>query len=808
MRLSDIVQAARSLARTPWYAAALAGVIALSMALSTTVFAIVDGALFKPLPYRASGQLFAISTGWSKLAEPSRRFGIVSPAEFDDWRRTLPDVQMSAFYVGDTRFVGEREFVSSARVDASFFEVIGMWPALGGFAPGDFELTGPIRPAIVTHGFWRQRLGGDPSAIGRTLSNNAGEGVRVVGILPADFVFPFPSARFSPVLLTPLVPATPRSQGGSVQALVRVLPSMTARETAERLSVLAAQWAAAHPPTPGRPEMNERARILRSPFDRVGLDPIRSALTSDLSEKAWVVFAAAAAVVLLGCLNVAGLTIARMRDRWRDLAVRRSLGARNVDLIRLLAVESSLIVATGAAAGVAGAYGMLSMTLRLLGPSYLVVLKPAAIDLRVLAFAVGTAVCAVAFVTLLSARAASRVDLRRAIAEGGGTTRRERARVSIVTLEVALALVVTVGGALVAGSLLRVWNEDPGFDTRWAALISMSAPEGASAAMIEELVSDIIHMPGVDHAGGSAHPILEHAFNGSEFDGPAGTTEMPPGSRFPIEGVPVTHGYFEAAGLPLRDGRAPTAAEFVSGSPVIVVTETVARHYWPGRRAVGQSLLNNGREYAVVGVVPDARFMSLDLEPQGEIYWPVAAMVRPSISGVLLRFDAGAPAPLSSVVNDLRQRCPSCWIRNAQMLTDALAGTIRPRRFSAWLFSAFGAAALVIVGTGLLGLVAMATNRRTREIGIRMALGATRANVLGQLLREQVAAVSLGICAGGLVAAWLVRFVESYLYKTSVYDPSSWTAAIAALLLVAAAGAFVPSRHASRIDPIQALKAE
>jgi len=806
---AEFSQALRSLRRTPWYSLTVVGVIALGMALSTTVFAIVDGALFKPLPYRESRRLFAVSTGWSELAEPFRQLGSISPAQFHEWRTALPDLQLTAFYALDSQAVGVHDFVGSARIDAAFFDVIGTRPVAGGFAPADFEALTPIRPALITHGFWQRRFGGDPSAIGRSLVGDQGRGIRVAGILPADFVFPFPAGgRFVPEVLTPRVDVTPRPMGSSLKALVRLERSMSPEDASARLSAEAAAWAAAHPAAPGPPGLPERSRILRSPFDRVGLDPIHSALTSILSEKAWVVFAAAAALVLLASLNATSLVIARIRDRWRDLAVRRALGARYADLVRGIAVENAVLVTAATLVGVAAAGPLLTVTLRLLGGGYLVVLKPPTVDARVLAYSAVIAVSCVAFVTLFSARAAVRAGLRPAIAQGGGTTSRERGRISIVSVEIAVALVIAVAGALVAGSLMRVWGEDPGFDTRDTALLSISQPSGASASEIEDLVATVGRIPGVVRAGGTGHLVLERAFNGSEFDRPSGVSPAEPGSGFPIESVPVTHGFLEAAGLQPIDGRLPTDAEFISGAPVIVVTATVARQYWPGQRAVGQTLANRGRDYAVVGLVPDVRLMSLDLEAQGEIFWPVAAMTRPVIGGMIVRLEPGGRRALAAVANEVVQRCPKCWFRSAQMLTDALADTIRPRRFSAWLFSAFGVAALLIVGTGILGLAAMTTNRRTREIGVRMALGATRLDVMRQILREQVMAVAIGLVAGGMVAAWLVRFVTSYLYQISVYDTRSWAMAIAALLVVAGLGALLPAARASRIDPVRALRVE
>ena len=808
MRLHEITQAMRLLRRAPWYAAALGFVIVLGIALSAAAFAIVDGALFKPLPYRDSSRLFAISTGWSKLAEPFRTLGTISAARMQDFQRTVPDVRMTAFFVGDWQVVGVRDVVSSARVDATFFDVIGVSPAIGGFTAADFQSKTPVRPAILTHRLWQRRFGGDPSVVGRTLLGEDGEGIRIAGVLPADFVFPYPAGgQFAPELLVPRIDATPPSQGASLNALVRLAPAVDVQDAAAQLSRAAADWAASHPPRAMPADLPERTRILRSPFDRVGLEPVHAALTGRLRDQAWLAFAVAVALVLLASLNAASLAMARARDRWRDVALRRALGARYLDLVRALAIENGIVVTVAAALGVAAAGPLVTMTLRLIGDSYLVMIKPPAIDARVVAFSALVAAGCVAFVTMLAARAAAGASLRDTLAQGGGATHRSRGAMAIAGVEVAVALVIAVAAALVAGSLLRVWQEDPGFATRETALLSMSAPAGASAADIEALVAAVNRMPGVRRAGAAGHLILEKAFNGSVFDRPSGVPAREPGG-FPIESVPVTHGFLEASGLTILDGRVPTDTEFINGAPIIVVSETAAREYWPGQRAVGQTLTNRGREYTVAGVVPDARLMSLDLEPQGAIYWPVAAMPRPLIAYMLVSLESADDDQLAAVVREVIRQCPTCWFRDAQMLTDALAGTIRPRRFSAWLFASFGLAALLIVGTGILGLVAMTTTRRTREIGIRMALGATPFHVVRQFLAEQLTAVTLGLVAGGAVAAWLVRFVSVHLYKMTVYDARAWIAAIAALLIVAVLGALLPSWRASRIDPVRALRVE
>jgi predicted permease len=809
----SVTQALRSLWRTPWYVVTVVLVIAVSLALNAAVFAIVDGTLFKPLPYPERDRLFGVTMGYSKLAEPMRSQPVVSAATLAEWRNALPGVKMTGFNAGTGWPVGVHDTVPAAQVDGAFFDVLGQRPIAGGFEPGDFRDQGRVRSAIISYGLWQRKFGGSSSAIGQVLLDETGKGIRVAGILPQDFLFPYPAgAIWKPELLVGRIETSPPSKGLSLVVLTRLGRDQSLGDVLRRLEAVFAEQRTSRPTPALPPGTSARMQVVRAGYDRIALEPIDHALTGELRTLALAVFAAATTLVLLACLNIAGLTIARVRERWRSLVTRRSLGARTVDLVALLALENAVVVTIGALVGLAGAQVMLSMTLRLMG-GFMLVIKPPELDWRVLAYVALASVGCIALVTGLSARAIARTGLRTALSEGGSTTPRERGRISIVSVQIAMALVLTVGGALVAGSLMRVWNEDSGFEIRNTAVLSLSAPSGSSAADIEALVDDVAHLPGIAHAGGTNHLLLESGFNGSEFDRPAGIPDRMLGKQlgddiFPIESVPITHGFLEAAGLHPIEGRLPSDAEFLSGAPVVVVTSTVAREYWPGQRAVGQTLLRKGRPFEVVGVVADARFMSLDLEAQGEIYFSITAASRTALGNVLVQFTHADAGSLGPVVSGIIQHCPKCWLRSAQMMTSALGTSIRPRQFRAWLFSMFGIAALVIVGAGILGLVAMATNRRTREIGIRMALGATPAGVVRQIVREQLAPIGVGLMCGGLVAAWATRFVEASLYKTPIYDPWSWTAAVLVLLGIAVAGALIPSRRASRIDPVKALRTD
>lgn len=802
-RRGEVKQAWRSLARTPWYAFAVAGVIALTMALTTTVFAIVDGVLFKPLPYRDVNRIFGVTTGYFKVPDSVGSSGVVSQFDVDAWRAALPPGALAAFISqGGSLTPGTDPRVPFARVDAAFFDVIGVKPLVGGFVAGDFLAAAAIQPAIITHGYWARRFGADPAVIGRTVLGEGGAGFRIAGILPADFVFP----HYLPIdAITPLVRQDRPSRGSSLHVLVRLPEALSEEAASTRMLAATTELAATWPSPPLPPNAPERRRLMSGHFDLTRLTPIRAAITEVWSPTSWAVFWAAMALVALAAANVTGLALARLRDRWRELALRRSLGAGYADLARLLAIEHTLVIGAGTAVGIWAAHPALDAIVNLMSKNSQF-LKTPAIDLRVFVFAGLTAAACIALITVVSARAASRSTVRQAIVEGGTTTRRMRGGTLIVGVQVALALVVAVGGALVSGSLLRVLKEDPGFDMDRAAILIVHPRVRPAPAEAEQLVDGLRQLPGIAHIGGVDQTVLDLSFGGNDFVRPTGVplTTL-------VESMTMTADYLPAAGLATVAGRLPTQTEFESGAPVAVVSEMVAQQYWPGQSAVGQSLVNGvngGRAFTVVGVVKEARYVTLEMEPQGTIYWPLAAKPTAFPYFTLVRFTRDGRASLSDVVTAITARCSVCSVTSSQMLTDALHATIKPRLFNAWLFSSFGVAALVIVGTGILGLVAMTTNRRTREIGIRMALGATGPKVVRQILREHVGAVAAGLLAGGVVAAWAVRLVSANLYKTPIYDGWAWVSAVGALIVVAALGAWMPSRRVSRLDPVQTLRVE
>ncbi len=347
----EIHRAARSLRAAPWYAAAVIVVIGLSMALAATALAIVDGVLFKVVPYPAGDRLYAVTAWNASRGEPARRLSFVAPADVRAWTGAIPDDLLTAFTIGGIEIIGENETARSAGVDSRFFDVLGVTPLAGGFHPSHFVAPTPIRPAVLTYGFWQSRFAGERAVLGRRFTDSRGQGIEVVGILPPDFVFPHWSASVQPSVLTPNVDGPQdqaASEGRSLAALVR-LTGRAAMDAERRLTAATQDRAAT---LPGRAETTQ--------FDRVRLDPIRLALTGSVRATSWTVFSIATALLVLACLNVTGLGIARIRDRSRDLELRRALGAGTPDLVRLLLAENGLVVAAGTALGIGLAYPMLA----------------------------------------------------------------------------------------------------------------------------------------------------------------------------------------------------------------------------------------------------------------------------------------------------------------------------------------------------------------------------------------------------------------------------------------------------------------
>jgi putative ABC transport system permease protein len=705
-------------------------------------------------------------------------------------------------------FTGFRQHSRNiADVQPNFFHVIGVQPAIGGFAADDFAGPAPrVAPRIITNEVFRSQFGGDPGAIGRVVvvDPSSGSGYRIVGVMPRGFVFP--ANRFSVGYLTPLI----GGPSSTFNQIIAKLPSgVTARELETRVIGARTTFDGSRQSRDGSPNL---------PIDQVRVEPLGRALGAASRPLFLALLAAAALLVTIAALNASSLMAARSVDRVRELAVRRALGATSVDIGRLLFMEAALLVGSGTILGLMIAAPLLRFTAGLL-PEDLALFRSAAIDWRVAAF--GAAVTAVLAILVTV------WPFRLAIA-GGVTPGHERSVTGqarsrgwrlVVTAQVGVALVLTVGGSLLVGSLLSVYAQTPAINTHsvlsipvqflgMTGKVGREAPERATR--VEALLDRVRTVPGVDAVALTGYDLLEHAYQGASFAAP--TTALLPVKATVMHAV--TADFYRVIQPHVVAGRLPTDLELAHNDPVLVVSQLVASRFWPNATALGQTLTDPGRRdktamtFTVVGVVKDVRWAAWDEEALGTVYGPYALLARQTNSAVLIHTTANRSRVTAEALRVMGETDALLRIGRVMPLEDLFVDSVRPRRFQAWLFGAFAFASLFVAGLGILGQLAMSTARRTREVGIRMACGATRGSIARLILREQLVPVAAGLIAGGLGAAWAVQFVKSYLYQITSSDPRVWIAATSLILLTAAIGAMIPALRASRTDPIQSLRGE
>jgi predicted permease len=806
-KVYDARQVLRALRHRPWYALSIIIVTALGFALLTSVFAVVDGVLFKPLGYPAEERLFAIQFSSTR----DKRANAVSAEDLVNWAAAAPGAAFTGFLAQpylDMNAALNATAVGHALVQPNFFDVIGVRPAVGGFTPEDFQPTSSrIEPRIVTADVFRSRFGGDPHVLGRTIVADPtnGFGYRIVGIMPRAFVFP--SDKTTVGYLAPYRDRTPPR---------RDLPEVVARVSGGigpqqvRVRVLALASTA----TGASIDRNDPT------FDRVDVRPLGRVLGAGSRSLFEAILIATVLIVAVAALNASSLMSARALDRGQELAVRRALGATVIDLGRLLLLEALILIGAGAALGLAAATPLLRLGLHLL-PEDLVLFRPAAIDGRVAVFAglAGALLACVATIWPLR-----RATTKSAYGLAPGRSGTERARSAgwrlVVIVQVAAALVLTVAGALVVCSLLTVYAQTQAITTsgvitiealfHGSGLVGVSGRVSTERAVRANAVLDRLRLlPGVESVAATAAELLDGGSSSPWFKVPATATR----GRLNTDMQAVTADYYRVVRPHLVAGRLPTEAELALDAPVIVVSEGVARKYWPDTTALGQTLQDNGtngkdgQTFTVVGVVKDVRWWSWDQET-AQIYGPYALLARSPMPTFLIRTSASPGRVIQDALGAIGTVDPLLQPVRAAMLDDLFVDSVRPRRFRAWLFGSFAFASLVVAGIGIFGQLAMSIARRTREVGIRLACGATPVRIVRQLVTEQLGPVAIGLASGGLLAAWTVRFVKSYLYQLTAYDAHVWTAAIAVMLITAAIGTLLPALRASRIDPTVALREE
>ena len=815
--LQDLRYALRSLLQRPGFTLVAALTLALGIGANSAIFSVLHGVLLRPLPYADPAAIVLPHTRWS--ANPRGPFSL--PEYFDLREQTQALDRVGAYSNGTLTLTGagEAERLRAGYVTADALPVLGVAPVLGrGFTA---EEDAPGRPAVVVlgDGLWRRRFGGDPAIVGRTLTLDDIP-TTVIGIMPPGFQLPSHYAVPGMELWTllQLDPATNRSERGGhwLEVVGRLHPGLAVEAADWEVAALVAGMVRQYPY-----EYQQDFGGFAVPAMEESVGRIRPVLV--------LLMGAVGLLLLIACANVASLLLARAEARQREIAVRAALGARSGRLVRQLLTESLVLAAAGGGAGVLLA-SWLVHALVAAAPPTLPRLESIGLDGWSVAFAAVLSLGTGLLFGLAPALHAAGPNLFLMLTDGGraGTAGRQRQRLrrGLVVAQIALALVLLVGAGLLIQSFARLRGVDPGFvpDGLLTARLELSPvryPRNDQIrAFYEELVRRLEQVPGVAAvATVKALPMTQLELGDWSFV-EEGRHSLPPR---PADWVlanwqAVSPGYFETMRIPLLQGRDVAAADRVGAPGVAIVNRTLARRAWPGGDALGKRILLGGGASdsvwrTVIGVAGDVRHRGLDVEPQPEIYLPHAQF--PAGTGtalrtlrLVLRSERDPVALTSAVRAAVASLDPDLPLAEVQTMEEAMGSWAAERRLTMLLVAGFAVVAIVLGGVGIYGVMAHMVAQRTREIGIRIAVGAVPREILALVLRQGAWLAGLGIAAGTLAGLGAARLLSGLLYGIAPTDVPTFLATAVLLAAVAAAASLLPAVRATRIDPIEALRAE
>jgi predicted permease len=798
----DVRYAVRLLRRAPGFAAAAILTFALGIGATTAIFSIVDAAVLRPLPYPEPDRLVTVS-----LHNPTsgRRATAMMPRDFLDWRERAQPLEAIAATAGGAMTLlgtGEPEEVSIARVTADFFAVFRVVPALGRpFTEAD-EFPAADRVAIISHRFWQTRFGGADDVVGRSVTLDTTP-YEIVGVLPGTFVWPAGASQPSPIFLPRAFRDEDRQYGVlqsmGFSATARLRRGVSIEEAVASLSRLQEQLDVQH-------------QSFNKGYTQVELTPLLERYVGNARRWMVTLLGAVAFVLLIACANVANLVLAYATARVRELTVRAALGASRARVARQLLAESLLLSTLGAAVGLAVAWWGLAL-LRAAMPATIPRAADIGLDLRVLGFTTLVAVATGILCGVLPALHGSRVDLITGLKSGsatGATPRNsQRTRHALAWAEIALAVVLLVGAGLFISSFARLLQVDRGFDPSGVTSFGVTLPRtsGEDRTLMPAVLDAMRAVPGVQVAlaAGSSGPY-EGGF--SSFPARIVGRPLEPGrGGEQVRFRKVSEGYVELLRIPVRRGRSFTEAD-AGGPPVALVNEAAARQFWPGGEAIGGLFEVERVTYEVVGIVGDIRYFNPALPPEPELFLHYQHGQYGAWATFMVRSLGGGPDMPPAVKEAIWSVAPGRAIAGVTTAEESFGRVTAARRFNMLLMTLFAALALVIAATGIYGVIAFVVGQRTREIGIRVALGARSGEVVGQFVRQGAVVLLTGIAAGAAGAWALAHTVEAFLFEVQPREPLVFGAVAALLGLVGLVACWLPARRAARVDPLTALRAE
>ncbi len=802
--LQDIRFAFRSLARTPGFTAVIILTLALGMGVNTAIFSVLNGVLFRPLDYDEPDRVMTL---W----ESSPQLGIdqeqVAGDTYRDWRDQARSFEsMAAYRYGGHILsdVDEPERISTVAVSPSLFRVLGVVPALGRTFTAFDDETEDEYLAILSHGLWARRFGSDTGIIDSVIRLDDNP-YTVVGVMPQGFEFPPDDSDVA--VWTPLI-VNPRSASVRAMRVYNVVGRLTEQATPEQaraeLDAIAAEIARQYPDS----NKGWGANITSAHEQLVG----------DTKPLLAVLGGAAGLVLLIGCVNITNLMLARSSAQEREFAIRATLGAGRHRLIRRSLVESLTLAGIGGTVGLIFAFWGVGF-LRGVIPDNVPRLGEIQIDLTVLAFTAAASLIAGLLFGLVPAVRAMRPSLSEVLQEGGrgafGGRRSRRLLDVMVAVEVALALLLLVGAGLLIRSFSSLLDVDPGFRTTGVVTVALSLPEStypdrpSMVRFFNELVDHTAELPGVEAAG--AVTALPMSSVGMDFDLPfqiPGLESASPSERPRADYRSVIPGYFSALGIPLVRGRLIDDFDREENRPVMVINETMAELYFADVDPIGRILgVPMAGQIEIIGVVGDVRHSGLGSETRPEMF--VSYEQFPLRDMHVVAYSRNDPDRVIAAVREqIATLDPGLPITSVATMEELISGSLAQPRFNMVLLIGMAACALALAGVGIYGVTSYSVGQRTNEIGIRMALGADAGHTMKLVVSQALLFVLAGVALGAVGSFGVNRLITGLLFGVTANDPTTLITVVLLLLAVASGAAFVPARRATRVDPIVTLRRE
>ena len=794
--LRDARYGVRQLTKSPGFAVVAILTLALGIGATSAMFSVINGVLLRPLPFPEPDALVLVN----EIVPQYGRFS-VAPATFLDWRAQNTSFErIVALQNGSASIAGANgaERITNALVSWDFFDLARVQPMLGRTFKPEEDVPGKNDVVIVSHGMWQQRFGGDRNIVGRTATLN-GAAATIIGVMPPAFQFPSGAQYWAPIALNQVK----ASRGGHFLAVIaRLRPGVTVTQASTEMKMISERLARQYP----KESADESAEVVAL------LDQI----VGDARQSLLALLGAVGVVILIACANVANLLLVRASVREKEIAIRTALGAGRARLVRQMLAESLVLAVGGGALGMLFAYLVLR-PIQTLSAGSIPRVQGISIDGTVLLFAIAVTVATGIIFGLAPAWQASRAGIAAIMKEGGrssSTGGGRWMRSALLVVEVALSIVLLVGAVLLLRSFARVTRVDPGFQADHVLAFRVALPavsygeDHNRIAFFDQLITRLEQLPDVRSAG----MIQTLPMRGDYFlsFSVQGRPEPRPGDEPSANHRVVSPHYFSALGIPLKRGRLFTEQDAETSPMVAVIDEAFVARHFPNEDPIGRGLdIGNGTDgfYQIVGIVGAVHHGSLETSPGPTMYVPYRQDVF-SQMWIVARTDRDPAQLVAPARQTVREIDPSLPAYSMTPLRDVITQSVAQRRFSMLLLAAFAVTALFLAAVGIYGVVGYTVSQRTQEIGVRLAIGAERRDVLTLVVGGGMKLAVVGVAIGLAGALALAQLITTMLFNVTPFDPASYAVTAGVLLAIAAIACYVPARRAMNVDPLVAIRQE